>query len=51
MNKTDLINVVAQETELKKKDVEAVVNATIDAISAALKEVLKLFLQRFRLPR
>ena len=38
MNKTDLINVVAQETELKKKDVEAVVNATSDAISAALKE-------------
>ena len=38
MNKTDLINVVAQETELKKKDVEAVVNAALAAISAALKE-------------
>ena len=38
MNKTDLINVVAQETELKKKDVEAVINATVDAIAAALKE-------------
>ena len=37
MNKTDLINVVAQETELKKKDVEVVVNAAIAAISAALK--------------
>ena len=38
MNKTDLINVVAQETELKKKDVEAVVNSALAAISAALKE-------------
>ncbi len=38
MNKTDLINVVAQETELKKKDVEAVINAAVDAISAALKD-------------
>ena len=38
MNKTDLINVVAQETELKKKDVEAIVNASLDAIAAALKE-------------
>ncbi len=38
MNKTDLINVVAQETELKKKEVEAVVNSAIAAISAALKE-------------
>ena len=38
MNKTDLINVVAQETEIKKKDVEAVVNAALDAIAAALKE-------------
>lgn len=38
MNKTDLVNVIAQETEVKKKDVEAVVNATLDAIVAALKE-------------
>lgn len=38
MNKTDLINVVAQETELKKKDVEAVINSAIDALSAALKD-------------
>ena len=37
MNKTDLVNVVAQETELTKKDVEAVVSATLDAITAALK--------------
>ena len=38
MNKTDLVNVVAQETELTKKDVEAVVNATLAAIANALKE-------------
>lgn len=38
MNKTDLVNVVAAETELTKKDVEAVVNATLAAISNALKE-------------
>ena len=38
MNKTDLINVVADETKLAKKDVEAVINATVAAISNALKE-------------
>ena len=38
MNKTDLVNVVAAETELTKKDVEAVVNATLNAIANALKE-------------
>ena len=38
MNKTDLVNVIAQETDVKKKDVETVVNATFDAIVAALKE-------------
>ena len=38
MNRTDLINVVAAETGLTKKDVEAVVNATLDAIAGALKE-------------
>ncbi len=38
MNKTDLVNVVAAETELAKKDVDDVVSATLDAISNALKE-------------
>ena len=38
MTKTDLVNVVAAETELKKKDVEAVINSAFNAISAALKE-------------
>lgn len=38
MNKTDLVNVVAAETNLPKKEVDAVVNATIAAISNALKD-------------
>ena len=38
MNKTELVNVVAAETEKSKKDVDAVVNATIKAITDALKE-------------
>ena len=37
MNRTDLINVVAAETGLTKKDVEATVNATLAAIGNALK--------------
>ena len=36
MTKSDLVNVVAAETELTKKDVEAVVNATVSAITKAL---------------
>lgn len=38
MNKTDLVNVVAAETEISKKEVEAVISATLDAIANALKE-------------
>ncbi len=38
MTKTDLVNVVAQEAEVSKKVAEAVVNATIGAITGALKE-------------
>ena len=37
MNKTDLVNVVVAETELTKKQAEAAVNATLDAIANALK--------------
>ncbi len=37
MNKTDLVNVVAAEAELSKKAAETAVNATFDAIAAALK--------------
>ncbi len=37
MNKTDLVNVVAAETNLSKKDSEAAVNAVVAAISNALK--------------
>ncbi len=37
MNKTQLIEAVAANTELKKKDAEAAVNAAIAAITDALK--------------
>ena len=36
MNKTELIAEVAEKAELSKKDAEAAITATIDAITAAL---------------
>lgn len=36
MNKSQLVEVIAQKTDLKKKDVEACVNAFIDAAADAL---------------
>ena len=36
MNKTQLVDVVAKATELKKKDADAAVTAVLDAIAAAL---------------
>ena len=36
MNKAELINAVAEKTGLSKKDSELAVNATFDAITAAL---------------
>ena len=38
MNKTELINAVAEKAALSKKDSEAAVTAALDAISAALAE-------------
>ncbi len=38
MTKTDLVNVISAETEVKKKDVEAVINSALGAIANALKE-------------
>lgn len=38
MTKTDLVNVVASETEVSKKTVDTVVNAVLDAVANALKE-------------
>ena len=38
MTKTDLVNVVAAETNCSKKDVEAVVNAALNAVANALKD-------------
>ena len=37
MNKTELINVVAAEADVTKKDAEAVIAATLNAITEALK--------------
>ena len=37
MNKTDLVNVIAAEAELTKKQAEAALNATLEAIAGALK--------------
>jgi len=37
MNKTNLVDVVASETNLTKKDVDAVISSALDAIAAALK--------------
>lgn len=36
MNKTELINAVAERAGVTKKDTEAVISATIDAITTAL---------------
>ena len=38
MNKTELVAAVAKETKLSKKDAEAAVAATFDAIKKALKK-------------
>ncbi|MBQ9298956.1 MAG: HU family DNA-binding protein [Clostridia bacterium] len=37
MNKTELINAVAKNAELSRKDADKAVNAAFDAIAAALK--------------
>ena len=36
MNKTDLVNKVADRTDAKKKDVDMIIAATLDAIGEAL---------------
>ena len=38
MNKAELINAVAAAADVSKKDAEAVITTTFDAITAALKE-------------
>ena len=47
MNKAELINAVAATAEVSKKDAEAVITATLDAITAALKEGEKVQLVGF----
>ena len=39
MNKTELINAVADKTQLSKKDAEAAITATVEAIAEALTRV------------
>ena len=36
MNKSDLIAAVSEKTSLQKKDVESVITATLDAVTASL---------------
>ena len=47
MNKTELIAVVAENAGLTKKDAERVLNAALDAITAALVEGEKVQLSGF----
>ena len=47
MNKTELIQAAAAAAEISKKDAEAVINATLDAITGALKEGEKVQLVGF----
>lgn len=47
MNKTELVAAVAAKAELSKKDAEAAVAATFDAITAALAEGDKVALVGF----
>lgn len=47
MNKTELINAVADKTELPKKDAEAAITAVVEAISEALAQGEKVQLVGF----
>ena len=47
MNKTDLISLTAENTGLTKKDTERVVNAMLDAITAAMARGEKVQLSGF----
>ncbi len=47
MNKAELINAVTEKAGLSKKDTEAVINAAIEAITAALKDGEKVQLVGF----
>ena len=47
MNKAELISAVAAAAEVSKKDAEAVISATLDAVTGALKEGEKVQLVGF----
>ena len=47
MNKTELINAVAEKADLSKKDAEAAITATVEAITQALTQGEKVQLVGF----
>lgn len=47
MNKTDLVDIVAQNTNLSKKDVELVVNLVLETIKTSIYKGLKIKLNGF----
>ena len=47
MNKQDLVNAMAQETNLSKKDVESVLNSFVNVVSTALENKDKVQLVGF----
>ena len=47
MNKTELINAVAEQADLSKKDAEAAITAVVDAITQALTQGEKVQLVGF----
>jgi DNA-binding protein HU-beta len=47
MNKTDLVNIVTQNTNLAKKDVELVVNSVLETIKTSIYKGLKIKLSGF----
>ena len=51
MNKTELINAVADKTQLSKKDAEAAITATVEAIAEALTREEKVQLVGFEIGR
>ena len=47
MNKTELIAIAAEKSGVSKKDAERVINAAVDAVTAALKEGSRVQLSGF----
>lgn len=47
MNKTELIAIAAEKSGISKKDAERVINAAVDAVTAALKDGSRVQLSGF----